>query len=194
MNTTPTKPTPAAPAAVPTVPRRHADIPGQRRAVGGDAPASGSDAGRMFVGRDITLSGEIGSCDVLLVEGAVEVKLRESRHLEVTESGVFKGAAEVHDADISGRFEGELVVHGRLRVRASGRIEGRIQYGELEVESGGQLIGDILMSAPAASGRPVPAVADTTRLAGFPSVPPASAASRAAGQQPAQAPEPEPAA
>ena len=40
--------------------------------------------------------------------------------LEVTESGVFKGLAEVDDADIAGRFEGELIVHGRLRVRGTG--------------------------------------------------------------------------
>ena len=162
-----------------------------RRQGNGEAAAGGGDSRRMFVGRDISMSGEISSCDQLLVEGSVEARLRESRQLEITETGSFKGAAEVDDADISGRFEGELIVHGRLRVRASGRIDGHIQYGELEVESGGHLVGDIHVSPQAVSPQAVSAVAavrpgappDTARLAGFPSVPPASAASRGAAPE-----------
>ena len=191
MNTPPKPVAAVAPATAsapsgafkPEVHRRLADIPAQRRSANGDSPQAGSDARRMFIGRDITMSGDIGSCDQLLVEGVIEAKLRESRHLEVTDTGSFKGAAEVEEADISGRFEGELIVHGRLRVRATGRIDGRIQYGELEVESGGQLVGDIHTAPPAATPARQPAApVDASRLAGFPSVPPASAAGRAAGQ------------
>lgn len=146
--------------------RRTVDVPvpAPRRPGVGELLGGAADARKMFVGREIQIAGDITCCDQLLLEGTAEVKLRESRHLEVTESGVFKGLAEVDDADIAGRFEGELIVHGRLRVRGTGSIEGRIQYGELEVESGGRMVGDIQVSSVAR----VSAALEPSRLSGFP--------------------------
>lgn len=168
----PTKPPSAAALSIPApmaaspgaghrteMPRRPTDygIPPARRAGNGDtsagAPSSGSgpaptpakdsDMRRLLVGREIALAGEIRSCDLVLVEGIVEARLTDGRVLEITESGLFKGSAEIDEADISGRFQGKLMVRGRLRVRNSGRIEGTVRYGELEVENGGQLVGNL---------------------------------------------------
>lgn len=107
------------------------------------AVTSATEMRKLIVGRDISLSGEITACDVLVVEGTVEAKLRDGRNIEIAESGLFKGSVEIDEADIGGRFEGDLIVRGRLRVRATGRINGSIRYSELEVEAGGQLIGEI---------------------------------------------------
>ena len=49
--------------------------------------------------------------------------------------------AKVEDADISGEFSGKLVVRRRLIVRAGGKIDGEIFYGEIEVEPGGEISG-----------------------------------------------------
>ena len=98
---------------------------------------------KLTVGRDITLSGEISACDILVVEGTVEARVREGRHIEISESGLFKGTVEIDEADIAGRFEGDITVRGRLRVRSSGRIDGKVQYGELEVEAGGHIEGEV---------------------------------------------------
>lgn len=112
-------------------------------------PASAAPAQRrLIVGRDISLAGEIASCDVLVVEGTVEAKLRDGHSVEITDTGLFKGSVEIDDADIGGRFEGDLVVRNRLRVRSGGRIIGSIVYGELEVESGGRLEGSIKLYDP----------------------------------------------
>ncbi|HSK39110.1 MAG TPA: polymer-forming cytoskeletal protein [Arenibaculum sp.] len=153
------KPPSAAPSASSPykteIPRRVVEIPGapSRRSEGGlgiSAPASSgaalastNDMRRLIVGRDISLSGEITACDVLVVEGTVEAKLRDGRNIEITESGLFRGSVEIDEADIAGRFEGDISVRGRLRVRSTGKITGSIRYGELEVEAGGQLMGDI---------------------------------------------------
>ena len=45
--------------------------------------------------------------------------------------------------EIDGVFEGELVVEHRLQVRGNGVVKGTIRYGELTVEKGGRLYGDI---------------------------------------------------
>jgi len=103
----------------------------------------GSDQKRLIVGRDISLTGEITSCDRLVVEGQVEITLPGARLIEVAPTGVFKGNADVEEADISGRFEGELIARGRLVVRAGGRVQGKIRYGRIVIEQGGEIAGDM---------------------------------------------------
>src|SRR6266550_1779076 len=98
---------------------------------------------KLTVGREITLSGEITSCDMLMVEGSVEANLTNCRDVEIAESGLFKGSAAIEDAEIRGRFEGNLVVRKRLLIKASGRVSGTIRYGQIEIECGGQISGDI---------------------------------------------------
>jgi cytoskeletal protein CcmA (bactofilin family) len=98
---------------------------------------------KLIVGREITLSGEIAACDHLIVEGTVEASVKDCHRLEVAEAGLFRGKVEIHEAEIAGRFDGEIIVQGRLSVRSTGRIEGKIQYGELAVDAGGTLDGEI---------------------------------------------------
>ena len=68
-------------------------------------PAQG-DGKVLLVGRAIALSGEIGACDKLIVEGRVSAELHRCRDLEVTRTGRFSGTAEVENAGIIGRFDG----------------------------------------------------------------------------------------
>jgi cytoskeletal protein CcmA (bactofilin family) len=112
-----------------------------------------SEAKRLIVGRDISLTGEITACDVLVVEGKVEASLADSRMIEIADSGIFKGKAEIDSAEIAGRYEGELTVRDRLFVRATGKVVGSVRYGRLEIECGGEIIGDVQVLARA---QPVP--------------------------------------
>ncbi len=97
----------------------------------------------LTVGNDILLKGEIATCDRLVIEGRVEAKLSEVHTVEIAECGSFKGTAEVEDAEISGVFEGDLVVRNRLVIYSSGEVRGNITYGEIEIERGGRLTGQI---------------------------------------------------
>jgi cytoskeletal protein CcmA (bactofilin family) len=118
-----------------------------------EAPAPSESGGkRLLVGRDIYLSGQITSCDRLLVEGRVEATLSDSSTIEIAESGIFKGRAEINDAEIAGRFEGDITVRGRLFIRATGRLRGKIRYGQIEIEPGGEIAGEVevMTKAPAA--------------------------------------------
>ena len=98
---------------------------------------------KLIVGRDIALSGQISSCEKLVVEGRVEANISECREIEVAETGTFKGEAEIDVAEISGSFEGSLIARELLMVRANGRVTGTVRYGRLEVERGGQINGDV---------------------------------------------------
>jgi cytoskeletal protein CcmA (bactofilin family) len=132
-------PAQAQPRVAAPAPRRIVDMPGTSRRA-----SSASDAEKkLIVGKGLSLAGEITSCDILVVEGKVEAKLTDGKLLEITESGQFRGSVEIENADIAGRYDGQLVVHGRLTVRSTGRISGMVKYGELEVNAGGQIIGEV---------------------------------------------------
>ena len=103
---------------------------------------------RLSVGRGITLSGEINSCQKLYIAGIVEANLTNCRDLDIAESGLFKGSTSIEEAEVSGRFEGDLTVRKRLLIKATGRVSGTIRYGQLEIERGGQISGDIQAQAP----------------------------------------------
>lgn len=158
----------------PEVARRTPNIPGMPGGPG--VPLAGAAAAaqaqpqqeaerKLTVGRGIVLNGEISACEHLLVEGRVEASLKGAKIIEVAESGTFKGDADIEDAIIAGRFEGDLVVHGRLSVRGTGKVTGSVRYTRLEVESGGVISGTMeeldKSEKPAArSADPVAAVGD----------------------------------
>lgn len=101
---------------------------------------------KLVVGREIVVSGDIASCESLVVEGTVRANV-ECRDLRIEASGLFAGSAVVANAEVFGRFEGELVVTGRLHVRASGKISAKARYHEIEIERGGEISGDLQAQA-----------------------------------------------
>jgi cytoskeletal protein CcmA (bactofilin family) len=109
-------------------------------------PSDGSretEPRNLIVGVEVLLSGEISGCDRLVIEGNVEANLHDCHDVDIAETGFFKGAASIDNAEVRGRFEGELVVRKRLLIRATGRVSGKITYSEIEIEHGGKISGEI---------------------------------------------------
>ncbi|MDD5333245.1 MAG: polymer-forming cytoskeletal protein [Rhodoferax sp.] len=112
------------------------------------APARESGS-KLTVGPNIKLKGvEITDCDTLLVEGMVEATM-DSRLMQISEQGAFKGSAEIDLAEIHGQFEGNLTVRQKLVIHATGKVTGKVRYGKIVIEEGGQLTGDIQSGAVA---------------------------------------------
>jgi cytoskeletal protein CcmA (bactofilin family) len=106
----------------------------------------------LLVGRDITYVGEIKSCPHLRVEGRVEASLHQARRFDIAAGGRFKGLAHIESAEIAGTFEGTLNVARHLVVKSTGRIRGKVAYGRIEIEPGGEIIGEMSLvgtTAPA---------------------------------------------
>jgi cytoskeletal protein CcmA (bactofilin family) len=98
---------------------------------------------KLTVGPNIKLKGvEITDCDTLVVEGSVEATM-DSRVIQISERGSFKGSCEIDIAEIRGTFDGDLTVRQKLTVFATGKVTGKIRYGKVVVEEGGQLAGQI---------------------------------------------------
>lgn len=127
------------------------DIPGSHVFLNGNVGYVGSttsEASRLVIGRDISLQGQIASCDYLVIEGVVQADTFSARRMDILESGLFRGVADVQDCVIAGRLEGKLSVHGRLTVKSTGQIYGTVEYGTLEVETGAKIDGQMTSVLP----------------------------------------------
>lgn len=106
-------------------------------------PAEIGAGARLVVGPDVKLKGaEILDCDTLVVEGRVEATM-DSRIIRISEQGNFTGKVSIDIAEIHGHFEGELTARIQLIIHATGRVSGKVRYGKLVIDEGGELCGDI---------------------------------------------------
>ena len=118
-------------------------------------PATPVESGaKLTVGPNIKLKGvEITDCDTLVVEGTVEATM-DSRVIQIAEQGAFKGSAEIDIAEVRGTFDGTLTVRQKLVIFSTGKVTGKIRYGKIVIEEGGQLSGDITFgTAPAGDAK-----------------------------------------
>ena len=107
------------------------------------SPAENLIGARLIVGPDVKLKGaEILDCDTLVVEGRVEATM-DSRVIRIADQGSFSGKVSIDVAEIHGHFEGELTARSQLIIHATGKVSGKIRYGKLVIDEGGELCGDI---------------------------------------------------
>jgi len=110
---------------------------------------------KLIVGPNIKLKGvEITDCDTLVVEGRVEATM-DSRVIQIAETGAFKGSAEIDLAEIHGEFDGELTVREKLVIHSTGKVSGKIRYGRVVIEEGGQLTGEVQVGGSGIKSAPV---------------------------------------
>jgi len=149
---------PSAPAAAFTPPpaesARHnepARTEATESAKQGETAAKGEEPSksRLIVGPEITLkSAEITDCDTIVVEGRVEATT-DARVMQIAETGTIVGTVSIDIAEVRGRFEGELTVRKTLVIHPTGRVSGKIRYGKLVIEEGGELTGEVgTLAAP----------------------------------------------
>lgn len=134
-------------------------------AIAGSSSSTPEGGSKLTVGPNIKLKGvEITDCDTLVVEGLVEATM-DSRVIQIAQQGEFKGSAEIDIAEIRGVFDGNLTVRQKLVIYASGKVTGKIRYGKVVIEEGGQLSGDIECSASTSAKYPASASQRTMALA-----------------------------
>jgi cytoskeletal protein CcmA (bactofilin family) len=92
------------------------------------------DANRLYIGEGVTIKGEISVPDTLVVCGV----------LEGDETGEIKGRITVaENAEISGKVYEKLDVKCLLILRSTGRVDGNISYGLLQIEQGASIAGGL---------------------------------------------------
>jgi cytoskeletal protein CcmA (bactofilin family) len=95
-----------------------------------------------FFGEGVTFKGSITAPEKIVVHGTVEGDV-VARELLVGANGTIKGNVKVDQADIQGKVLENVEARVCLSLRKTGRIEGSATYGEIEIEKGGILSGEV---------------------------------------------------
>lgn len=94
-----------------------------------------------YIGEGVTVKGEISVPDIIVVDGIVEGELT-ARAIRVGATGAIKGNIICTEAEVHGSVSEKIEVKQLLIVRATGRVEGHISYGEVQIEKGAVISGD----------------------------------------------------
>ena len=91
------------------------------------------------------LKGDIISSGFFRIDGKVEGSISNPSKVVLGKTGIIIGKMTCENADIEGRFEGNLDVSGTLTLKASAQIEGEVIVGKLAVEPGAVFNASCLM-------------------------------------------------
>jgi cytoskeletal protein CcmA (bactofilin family) len=114
----------------------------------------------VYIGAGAALKGEISVPDTIVVDGEIEGQVT-ARVVVVGHTGVIRGNIVATEADVSGWISDHIDIKQLLVVRETGRVEGRVTYGEIELEKGAIVTGELsaaedyragARTAPAAKG------------------------------------------
>ncbi|GIK78912.1 MAG: polymer-forming cytoskeletal protein [Pseudorhodoplanes sp.] len=108
----------------------------------GSTKTEGSANSCAFFGEGVTFKGTITAPERIVVHGTVEGDV-VARELLVGPTGTIKGNVRVDQADVQGKILQNIEARVCLSLRKTGRIEGAATYGEIEIEKGGVLSGEV---------------------------------------------------
>lgn len=80
--------------------------------------------------------GDISSKGFFRIDGTIEGNVNTPSKVVLGKTGVITGALTCENADIEGRFKGNLDVSGTLSLKSTAHIEGEVIVGKLSVEPG----------------------------------------------------------
>ncbi len=83
-----------------------------------------------------TLKGDIQSKGFFRIDGIIDGNVKTPSKVVIGKTGVITGTLTCENADIEGKFEGNLDVTGTLTLKATAHIKGEVVVGKLAVEPG----------------------------------------------------------
>jgi len=91
---------------------------------------------RNVVAKNTTIVGDIKSDGDFRIDGTLEGTLITDGRVIIGTNGFVKGKVEATNADIEGKFSGELLVSNTLTIKTTADISGNVVIGKLSVEPG----------------------------------------------------------
>ena len=91
---------------------------------------------RNIIGKNTSFVGDVKSEGDFRIDGSIEGNVKTSGRVVIGQEGSVDGTIECTNADIEGKFSGNLVVDQMLSLKASATISGEVTLGKLSVEPG----------------------------------------------------------
>ena len=93
---------------------------------------------RNIIGKNTSIVGDVISEGDFRIDGKVEGAIKTAGRVVIGKSGSVSGKVECNNADIEGKFSGELVVNNLLTLKATATISGDVVISKLSVEPGAE--------------------------------------------------------
>jgi cytoskeletal protein CcmA (bactofilin family) len=97
----------------------------------------------IFIGEGVVFSGSIKAPNQAIISGKFDGEL-EAHDVLIGVSGVVTGKTTAQFVDVKGELNETVTSRELLLVRSTGRVRGAVTYGEIEIERGGQVKGDMI--------------------------------------------------
>lgn len=97
-----------------------------------------------IIGASVKVKGNFHGKGNIIIEGALEGSLKTDSNLFVGAEAQVVANVEAKDAIVNGEIRGNLKAKGYLAIGGTAKIFGDIQYGEISIEKGAVINGQLL--------------------------------------------------
>lgn len=102
---------------------------------------------RNVIAKNTTIKGDIISDGDFRIDGNLEGELNTKGRVIIGSGGFVQGTIHALNADVEGKFAGELNVEKTLTVKAIANISGDVVVGKLSIEPGAEFNASCVMKA-----------------------------------------------
>jgi len=92
--------------------------------------------GRNVIGAGTKIIGDLISEGDFRIDGVLEGTLKTDGRVIIGQQGFIKGNIQCANADVEGKFSGDLFVSDTLTAKATSNITGTVNVGQISTESG----------------------------------------------------------
>ncbi len=96
-----------------------------------------------IIGASVKVKGNFQGQGNIIVEGSLEGSLKTKANLFIGDKAKVVASIEVNDAVINGEVRGNIKAKNYLAIGPNARIFGDVQYGELSIDKGASLNGQL---------------------------------------------------
>lgn len=102
---------------------------------------------QFYVGENSSMEGaEMTISGTARIDGRLTGKIYAD-HLIVGKSGYLSGEISGESAEISGTLEQSITLKKKLKVMSTGRVNGRVSYGSIDIDEGATITGELQVNA-----------------------------------------------
>ena len=96
----------------------------------------------LMIGEGVIITGTIKANSKVTIQGTVDGDI-ECNSIAISKSGNVKGKIKTDTITVEGKAEGEINADDVLNIKSQGRVSGKVFYGEIQIEEGGKISGEI---------------------------------------------------
>ncbi|MCX6797637.1 MAG: polymer-forming cytoskeletal protein [Candidatus Falkowbacteria bacterium] len=98
-----------------------------------------------IIGSSIKVKGNFHGQGNIIIEGSLEGSLKTEANLFIGDKAKIVANIEAQEAIINGELKGDVKIKKYLAIGKTAKIFGNLQYGEISIEKGGLVNGQLLL-------------------------------------------------